>query len=332
VRIDPIADDEIGRLTEHFNSMVETIRLNAEEREGLLKQINQHNEDLKQKVHNATEELLRRNEDLLEANHSIYEIQKKLGNSRRLAAVGQVAATVAHELGTPLHSISGHLQLLMEDSDLSRDKVRRLEIMQSQLERIIESIQDILDTTRQPSAKRDIIDLNSLLEDISILVLPEAVSKEITVRKDLQKDILPVFGSTRRLEEAFLNLIDNAIDASQHGSAISISTKTIDPPGEDVVSDGDLLNIPWVRVSIKDKGRGIPEEHIRHIFRPFYTTKSVGQGTGLGLAISQEIIESHKGFITVESALNHGSTFNVCLPTALRKARHERATLIAGRG
>ncbi|MBI5642416.1 MAG: HAMP domain-containing protein, partial [Deltaproteobacteria bacterium] len=125
------SQDEFGRLALHFNSMIETIRRSTDEKEQLLKQINRQNDELQYRIDIATEELVQRNDELSYANQSIYDIQKKLGHSRRLAAVGQLAATVAHELGTPLHSVSGHLQLLMEEPGLSDDTNRRLNIMQS---------------------------------------------------------------------------------------------------------------------------------------------------------------------------------------------------------
>ncbi|MBI5491904.1 MAG: HAMP domain-containing protein [Deltaproteobacteria bacterium] len=318
VKVEPMAGDEIGRLTEHFNSMLETIRLNSEEKESLLKQINMHNDELQHKIKLATEELLRRNEELSYANQSIYNFQKKLGHSRRLAAVGQLAATVAHELGTPLHSISGHLQLLVEEPGLSLNKeiTRRLDIMQSQLERITGSIQNILDTTRQPSANFVMVDLNKLLDDVTILLMPEIVSKGIAVKQDLRAGLPPVYGVKPRFEEVFLNLLDNAIDASPEKGTIVISSEVSGPPDNSLLPAGELSEVPWVKVVVKDNGRGIPEDYFQDIFKPFYTTKAHGHGTGLGLAISQEIVAGHRGVILVESRINEGSAFSVLLPAA----------------
>lgn len=318
VKVAPLASDEIGRLTEHFNSMLETIRLNSEEKESLLKQINRHNDELQNRIKLATEELLKRNEELSCANQSIYNFQKKLGHSRRLAAVGQLAATVAHELGTPLHSISGHLQLLVEEPDLTlnRDITRRLDIMQSQLERITGSIQNILDTTRQPSANFVMVDLNRVLDDVSILLLPEIISKGIAVKKDLRAGLPHVYGVKHRFEEVFLNILDNAIDASPEKGTIVISSELSGPPDNSLLPARELSEVQWVKVVVRDNGRGIPEDFVQDIFKPFYTTKAHGQGTGLGLAISQEIVTGHRGIILVESRINEGSAFSVLLPAA----------------
>lgn len=319
VTVTPAARDEIGRLTEHFNEMIGTIRRNSEEKEELVSRINRHNDELQSKIRQATVELLERNEELSYANQSIYNMQKKLGHSRRLAAVGQLAATVAHELGTPLHSVSGHLQLLMEEPALPGGMHRRLVIMQSQLERITHSIQNILNTTRPPEPRYDLVDSNKLLEDIIILVMPETISKQIRIEKDFQKNLPPVFGSRGRFEGAFLNLLDNAIDASSTGASISVSTRCCPAPAGRLAPGTDISQVSWVQVSFKDNGRGIPENYLKDIFEPFYTTKANGHGTGLGLAITREIIQSHQGFITVDSRINEGSTFTVFLPSAYKR-------------
>jgi len=301
--VEPAAADEIGALSEHFNEMLSTIRKDTAEKEELLSQINRHNDELKHKVDLATLELLQRNEALRRANQSISDIQRKLGHSRRLAAVGQISATVAHELGTPLHSVMGHLQLLMEEPHLSADAARRLTIMLTQLERITASIQNLLDTTR-PHEAMGRLDLNKIIEETALLMHPEALSKQITVTRALQEGLPLVYGSRSRLQEVFLNIMDNAMDACAEGGSIEVSTSFRDEKGTG----------PWVITAIKDSGRGIPAEYLSCIFTPFYTTKAYGQGTGLGLAISGEIIQAHHGRITIESRVDEGSTFTVYLP------------------
>ncbi len=318
VRVEPAARDEIGTLTEHFNGMIETINRDTVEKEALLAQINRHNDELQNKISLATEEIMKRNESLRVANQSIYNIQKKLGHSRRLAAVGQLAATVAHELGTPLHSISGHLQLLMEDEHLSKDMTRRLVIMQSQLERMTGSIQDLLNTTRQHEAGLDVLDLNRMIEDLSLLVLPETLSRQIMLDKDLHGALPGVIGSSGRMQEVFLNLIDNAIDASFDGGKITVSTGVANAVEEGLPYEGPD-NGGWVKVTVTDNGRGIPEGHLGDIFAPFYTTKAHGRGTGLGLSIAHEIIQGHHGHIRVTSRPEQGSTFTVFLPSTEKK-------------
>jgi signal transduction histidine kinase len=205
----------------------------------------------------------------------------------------------------------------MEESGLTKDAARRLAIMQSQIERITRSIQNLLDTTRAPDVY-DWLDVNRLIDDILLLVLPETTSRQITVSKDLHEGLPMVYGSSSRVQEVFLNIVDNAIDASREGGRISISTSLALPSDK-----GAPSRVPstgkWVMVRIKDNGRGIPEGLREHIFTPFYTTKAYGQGTGLGLAISQEIVDSLNGHITVESRVGEGSVFTVFFPAEFTK-------------
>ncbi len=311
----PGRNDEIGLLTDNFNGMIRTLKSSAEEKEYLMRKINSFNEGLRSEIDAATRELQKRNENLEKANRSIYSMQKKLGHTRRLAAVGQMAASLAHELGTPLHSVSGHLQILLEEPGLSPDIRRRLAIMHSQLERVVESIHHTLDTTRPPEESYDPVDLNKALQDIRILVLPETLSKGITVEEYLEAGLPAVHGISSQLQEVFLNLMDNAIDASRRGGTITVSTRIIPEPVEVRAIGG--AGAACAEVAIRDFGCGIPEDAAR-IFEPFYTTKPRGEGTGLGLAISKEIISRHQGAIKAER-LKDGSRFTVLLP--LREER-----------
>ncbi|MBI5641998.1 MAG: HAMP domain-containing histidine kinase, partial [Deltaproteobacteria bacterium] len=174
---------------------------------------------------------------------------------------------------------------------------------------------NILDTTRQPDTRFDHVDLNRLLDDITILLLPETISKHIKIVKDFDESLPLVYGSKGRFEELFLNLIDNAIDACSQNGVISIITKTAGPPHYSLRTNDGPSRTPWAQVTVKDNGRGIPEAFLQDIFKPFYTTKARGQGTGIGLAISQEIVNSHHGFISVESMVDKGSAFTVLLPS-----------------
>ena len=187
--------------------------------------------------------------------------------------------------------------------------------MQSQVERIITSIRNILDTTRQPESRPGLVDLNGVIEDLSILVMPETISKGIRVTKTFAPDLPLVYGSRSKLEEVCLNLIDNAIDALPGAGAITIATRRVPSPEGLVLKTEGLRRVHWVEVTIEDNGRGIPEALLKDIFKPFYTTKALGKGTGLGLAISQEIVAGYHGFLTVESEPQKGSAFKVLLPS-----------------
>jgi signal transduction histidine kinase len=319
VSIVPRAQDELGKLTDSFNSMIQMIRQSVEANQALLDRIHSFNEELQNKIDAATDELQKRNDELLRANRSIYQMQKQLVHSRELAAIGQLAATVAHELGTPLHSVFGHLQLLLDEGGLTEDARRRLSIMRSQVERLISSIQQLLNTTRFPETDFDWIELNVVLEDLCVLFSPETMAKRIAVVKEFDPNLPKLLASYSQMQGVFLNLIDNAIDELSDGGTLAIRTKRIAPPKDasrlvwEEAADAD-----WVEVTVQDNGRGIPSDQFQKIFEPFYTSKDPEQGSGLGLSICRDIVQRHGGVITVESRLTEGSRFIVRLPVRKR--------------
>lgn len=318
VSIVPKTQDELGRLTQSFNSMIQMIRQSVEANQALLDRIHTFNEELQNKIDAATEELQRRNDDLMRANRSIYQMQKQLVHSKELAAIGQLAATVAHELGTPLHSVFGHLQLLLDEGGLNEDARRRLSIMRSQVERLINSIQQLLNTTRFPETDFDWIELNVVLEDLCVLFSPETTAKRITVIKEFDSNLPKLLASYSQMQGVFLNLIDNAIDELSDGGTLAIGTKRVaSPKGALRTGWEEAADIGWVEVTVEDTGRGIPLDRVQKIFEPFYTSKDPGQGTGLGLSICRDIVHRHGGVINVESRMDEGSRFIVRLP--LRK-------------
>ena len=319
VSIVPRARDELGKLTDSFNSMILMIRQSVEANQALLDRIHTFNEELQNKIDAATEELQKRNDELLRANRSIYQMQKQLVHSKELAAIGQLAATVAHELGTPLHSVFGHLQLLLDEGGLTEDARRRLSIMRSQVERLINSIQQLLNTTRFPETDFDWIELNVVLEDLCVLFSPETMAKRIAVVKEFDPNLPKLLASYSQMQGVFLNLIDNAIDELSDGGTLAIRTKRIAPPKEALRSAWEeSADTDWIEVTVQDNGRGIPSDQFQKIFEPFYTSKEPGQGSGLGLSICRDIVQRHGGVIAVESRLTEVSRFIVRLPVRKR--------------
>jgi len=319
VSIVPRARDELGKLTDSFNSMIQMIRQSVEANQALLDRIHTFNEELQNKIDAATDELRKRNDELMRANRSIYQMQKQLVHSKELAAIGQLAATVAHELGTPLHSVFGHLQLLLDEGGLSEDARRRLSIMRSQVERLINSIQQLLNTTRFPETDFDWIELNVVLEDLCVLFSPETMAKRIAVVKEFDPNLPKLLASYSQMQGVFLNLIDNAIDELAGGGTLVIRTRRIAAPKEASHSAWEeAADTDWVEVMVQDNGGGIPSDRIQKIFEPFYTSKGPGQGSGLGLSICRDIVQRHGGVISVESRLAEGSRFIVRLPVRKR--------------
>jgi two-component system NtrC family sensor kinase len=301
------SEDELGKLGKNFNRMLKTIREAHEQNIQLLRQVNQFNEELTKRIEAATSELAKRNEELRFLNEALFESQRQLSQSEKLAAVGEVTAAMAHQIGTPLNSISGYIQLILQDGDLKSKDQDRLKIIESQLDRLADSVKNLLSSTRQPKPQLRTLHVNELLEELIHLSEPWFLARSVGVSSQFSPDLPPVLGDSTHLQTLFLNLITNALDAMPRGGVLTIRTQQVLPPLPS--KDGR-----WLKISIADTGIGITDESKKRIFDPFFTTKKMGEGTGLGLAICEKIVKEHSGKIEVESEVGKGSTFLISIP------------------
>ena len=301
------SEDELGKLGRNFNRMLKTIRETHEQNVQLLIQVNQFNEELTKKIEAATSELAKRNEELRLLNEALFESQRQLSQSEKLAAVGQVTATMAHQIGTPLNSISGYIQLILQDGNLQPKDRDRLQIIESQLDRLADSVKNFLSFTRQPKPQLRSLDVNEVLEELIHLSEPWFLARNVRLSPHLSPDLPSILGDPTHLQTLFLNLITNALDAMPQGGVLTIKTRQTPP----TLSSEDGR---WLEISITDTGIGITEESKKRIFDPFFTTKKMGEGTGLGLAICEKIVKEHSGRIDVESEVGKGSTFSIFIP------------------
>ena len=305
--------DELGELGRHFNRMLKTIRETHEQNVQLLSQINQFNEELTRKIEAATSELARNYGELKRLNEALFESQRQLSQSEKLAALGQVSATLAHQIGTPLNSISGYIQLMLQEGNLQPEDRNRLKIIESQLDRLADSVKNLLIFTRQPNPLLKPLNVNEVLEELIRLSLPWLHARNVTLLSSLSSEVPSILGDPTHLQTLFLNLITNALDAMPQGGHLRISTQLQSTPA---TSGG---NGKWVEISIADTGIGITEESKKRIFDPFFTTKKIGEGTGLGLAICEKIIKEHAGRLEVKSEVGKGSTFSIFIPALGRE-------------
>ena len=320
------SQDELGKLGRNFNRMLKTIRETHEQNVQLLAQVNQFNEELTRKIEAATSELAKSNEELRLLNEALFESQRQLSQSEKLAAVGQVTATMAHQIGTPLNSISGYIQLILQDGNLQPKDRDRLKIIESQLDRLADSVKSFLSFTRQPKPQLRSLDVNEVLEELIHLSEPWFLARNVRFSITLSPDLPPILGDPTHLQTLFLNLITNALDAMPQGGVLTIKTRQVSPP----LSSEDGR---WLEISITDTGIGITEESKKRIFDPFFTTKKMGEGTGLGLAICEKIIKEHSGRIDVESEVGKGSTFFISIPIFERnKTDEQNISSSLGRG
>ena len=233
--------------------------------------------------------------------------EKILVESHKLRAIGTLTAGIAHELNNPLNNISLTAHILKEDyHDL--DEQQKLEMVDElihETERCRRIVRDLLDFARETEARSQPLELGELVKETVRLAQNQIRLKGVKLKLDIDPNLPRVHGDRQQLSQVFLNLLLNALDASEKGGEIEISVKRASTPG-------------FVAVEVKDHGKGIPAHILPNIFDPFFTTKSPGSsttgGTGLGLAVSQGIVTKHGGRILVSSTEGKGSTFTVLLP------------------
>jgi len=285
--------DEIGMLAAHLNRM--------------LRRIENFNTELERKVQESTAGLAEANEELRRINEELFETQKKLARSERLAVAGQLAASLAHEIGTPLNSISGHVQLLARRNDADESTRRRLQIIEKQIDNIVRTVNQLLSWSRKFELKIELVDLRRVVEEAVLLSSPALQVRKILAKLSMAKDCPKIYGDAGYLQQVFLNLINNSMDAMPRGGELRIETR--------LANDGTRQ----VAIRVADNGAGMSPDTMAHVFDPMFTTKRMGTGTGLGLAICEQIIHQHGGTIQVESEPGRGTTFTLLLPIDCRE-------------
>jgi two-component system NtrC family sensor kinase len=227
-----------------------------------------------------------------------------LSHAERLSVSGRIMAQVAHEIGTPLHSVAGHLELLRKELPadlLTEETVRRLGIIETQLARVSEIITQLLDLTRRSAGDPGPVDVSRLVREAVELVRPGMAAAALGFRVSQATELPRVHGHAGQLQQVILNLLTNAMDATPPRGTVEVQTRAVSERGE-------------VVIEVRDSGQGIAPAHRKQIFEPFFSTKAPGRGSGLGLFISSQIVHDHRGRIEVESEPDRGSTFRVVLP------------------
>jgi signal transduction histidine kinase len=279
--------DEIAYLARGFNRM--------------LAQIRGFNAELKARIEEATAELTRKNRALEELNELLVAARRDLTAQERLAALGQLAGTIAHELGNPLNAVSGHVQLLARRQDLPEATKAQVQIVNAEVQRMAQIIRRFLDETRGFTPSTETVQMEPLVDEALDLTLGTEARAKIQVHREVLDGAAVVRTDPGLVRHLITNLVANAVDAMPGGGRLDVQARR---DGHDVV------------LRIVDTGTGMPPEVKRRIFEPFFTTKAAGKGTGLGLAICKEIARALKGRIDVESEPGRGSVFTVRFPAA----------------
>jgi PAS domain S-box-containing protein len=228
-------------------------------------------------------------------------LERQVLRSQKLAAVGLLAAGIAHEINNPLSGVVGYSKLLLERSlpDGVREKVEKIAQSGERCRKIVEGV--LLFSRQQDGGERRPVDLRALIDRVLAIGEYQWRMHNIRILRELEGELV-ISADADQIEQVVLNLLSNAADAMPRGGAVTVSLRRLADGGAQLV--------------VADQGHGIPEEIQARIFDPFFSTKEIGKGTGLGLAISYGIVQDHGGDIVVQSSPGHGATFVVTLPAS----------------
>ncbi len=227
------------------------------------------------------------------------KLEYQIFQSEKLAAIGQLAAGMAHEINNPIFVISGRLEMLLEDEQMSERLRNDLNIINAQADRIRKLVDRLLKFARKSTPKLEDINVNDAVESVlPLLSYHKLPAARVEIEKDFSADVPTVKGDLNQIQEVFINLLINAHQAMPSGGKVVIKTVVVDEQ--------------FVETRISDNGPGIISTNLKNIFMPFFTTKK--EGTGLGLSICHNIIRNHNGSIDIESQPGRGTTFIIKLP------------------
>ncbi len=265
----------------------------ASEREKLLSaNIEELNE-----VHAALREKIQAIE---ERDARIRSLDEILTRANRLSSLGELAASIAHEIKNPLISIQGFAKRISDSSDVEkmRDYAR---FVAKESQRLSEVLLHLLDFSHMSEPEKERLNLNAVVDDTLLFAEHHLTRfKHIDLTVEKEENLPKVYADKIYMQQALLNIIMNAAQAMPEGGPLIIRT--------------GVREAGWVWLSVSDKGAGIEPEHLERIFDPFFTTKEKGVGTGLGLSLTKKLVEANKGKLEVESVKGQGSTFRILLP------------------
>ena len=274
-------------------------------------------EERKAREEAARAALAQETENLLKANTQLVDAKDQLNRSERLAAVGQLVASVAHEVGTPLHSIAWHVQALAEEPGVTPEMKKRVTIIDEQLTRVVRIIQDLLSSTRPRQPEPAWLPVEQVISPAAVLMEPAFHAKGISLTVEIPEGLPLVWADAEKIHQVLVNLLANALAATPpHGAVrVVLGTRAASLDELDLGRRvAEAMSPLVITVAVRDTGCGMPEANVQKAFEPFFTTKAVGKGTGLGLFLSRETVLAHGGSLSLESELGRGTTVTVTLP------------------
>ena len=258
-------------------------------------------ESFDMRVEAATDVFRQKNVEIADSHREMALLSEALARAGRLAALGQAAANMAHQIGTPLNLISTHVQLLIQSTPPEADSIDRLKAIQDQIGKLTAVVRTALDASRPPAVPHERADLVTLVRRVCQMAGPMLQEAGIEIEVVTPTQSAEVLTDPVQFELALLNLITNSVDAMASGGKLTVHLERVN----------DRL-----RLEIHDSGAGIPPELLGHVFDPWVTTKPQGKGSGLGLSIARQVVTSHGGTIRAENRPGKGAVFTIDLPVA----------------
>jgi two-component system, NtrC family, sensor kinase len=281
-RIPIVRRDEWGQLAEHFNMMAAEIH-----------QVMSRNLDLTRHLEDRVKE----------ETHKVVQLQKQVDDLKQLTALGHLTANLAHDLGTPLHSIGGLAKLLLEREGWPEDVAHKLNLIIQQTQRLDNVIQNVRRATRLPEPHFEALTIQNILNETLPLVEPLMQKSNIVLSVNIDASIAPLYVDRYRIQTALFNIIQNSLEAMNEGGKIAISAQAIP-------------HIRMVTITIEDNGVGMPADMIEKVCEPFFSTHKEEGLRGLGLAIVRDIVKAHGGRLEIKSTLNVGTSIIIYLPVS----------------
>jgi len=232
--------------------------------------------------------------------------QNQLLQSEKQASIGRLAAGVAHEINNPLTGVLTYTHMLLRRTDIGDEVRSDLQTIAESTERVRKIVKGLLDFSRQTKLDKEPTEVNRLVRSAISLMENQALVRGIGIKFNPGENLPMLILDRSQFQSVLLNMIINALDATEPGGNVNIYTAT--------ALSASNTGQKGIEITIADTGSGIPQQHLDRLFDPFFTTKEVGQGTGLGLSVSYGIVQRHGGTIRVQSEVGKGTRFFIWLP------------------
>ena len=241
------------------------------------------------------------------------KLEAKILHAQRIDSIGNLAGGISHDFNNILTSILGSTAIMKRKMKKTDQWYRFADIIETAAKRGAALTRQLLTFARKGSIQFKPVVINDIVDE-TLHLFERSIDKTITIRKNLREELCLINGDDGQIQQAILNLLINARDAMPDGGAITIHTKRIDIDTKLTDAIGEQRSGEFVSVSIRDEGIGMDHAVRQRIFEPFFTTKDQGKGTGLGLSVVYGVVNSHNGFITVQSEPQKGTEFTLCFP------------------